>query len=210
MLFKNLWQQVVSLKNQFLSPADNKRTDFYGDNLENIMRILVEIYQGIRQVTKSNFIVGIKLNSSDFSSEGFSEDDSYRVIVKMSNLGIDFIEISGGNYERTKFLENSNGEAFFLKFSKKSQVSVNIPIMLTGGLSSQEAMENVVTNEGIAMVGSVRPFVLNPNSPEKMLSGIFEGLKLPHLTTGVKVIDNKLGHGGSSILWATDETIILK
>ena len=118
----------------------------------------------------------------------------------MSNLGIDFIEISGGNYERTKFLENSNGEAFFLKFSKKSQVSVNIPIMLTGGLSSQEAMENVVTNEGIAMVGSVRPFVLNPNSPEKMLSGIFEGLKLPHLTTGVKVIDNKLGHGGSSIL----------
>lgn len=164
------------------------------------MRILVEIYQGIRQLTKSNFIVGIKLNSSDFSSEGFSEDDSYRVIVKMSNLGIDFIEISGGNYERTKFLENSNGEAFFLKFSKKSQVSVNIPIMLTGGLSSQEAMENVVTNEGIAMVGSVRPFVLNPNSPEKMLSGIFEGLKLPHLTTGVKVIDNKLGHGGSSIL----------
>lgn len=77
------------------------------------MRILVEIYQGIRQVTKSNFIVGIKLNSSDFSSEGFSEDDSYRVIVKMSNLGIDFIEISGGNYERTNFLENSNGEAFF-------------------------------------------------------------------------------------------------
>ena len=60
------------LINQFLSPADNRRKDEYGGTLENRMRFMVEVFQGIREVTAPRFIIGLKLNSSDFTEDGFS------------------------------------------------------------------------------------------------------------------------------------------
>ena len=48
----------------------------------------------------SLFIVGIKLNSTDFTPDGFSKADSLYVAQRLAKLGIDFIEVSGGNYER--------------------------------------------------------------------------------------------------------------
>lgn len=58
------------LLNQFLSPWDNRREDEYGGNIENRMRVIVEIYEGIRAHTPADFIVGIKINSSDFKEGG--------------------------------------------------------------------------------------------------------------------------------------------
>jgi len=117
------------LINQFLSPADNQRTDQYGGSLENRMRFLLEIYQGLREATTPEFIVGLKLNSTDFTAQGFSEEDSRQVILRMAELGIDFVEISGGNYEKTKFMEVGEG-AFFLDFAKDIQQQVTTPIIL--------------------------------------------------------------------------------
>ncbi|WP_373823382.1 NADH oxidase [Neisseria dentiae] len=92
------------LISQFLSPHHNRRNDKWGGSLENRMRFLVEIYQGIRAAVGSEFLVGLKLNSADFQKGGFDENDSIRVVQKMSELGIDFIEISGGNYESPEML----------------------------------------------------------------------------------------------------------
>ncbi|MCC9878512.1 NADH:flavin oxidoreductase/NADH oxidase family protein [Streptococcus agalactiae] len=181
------------LINQFLSPADNKRTDQYGGSLENRMRILVEIYQGIRAVTPADFIVGLKINSTDFSAKGFSEEDSKQVILKMADLGIDFVEISGGNYEKTVFMDSNSGGAFFLDFAKSVQSQVTIPIILTGGLTNPQAMEEVVAKEGIQMVGLARALVVNPNLPNDIKAGKAEPIHLARLTTGFKGLDKKLG-----------------
>lgn len=43
------------LINQFLSPADNQRTDLYGGSLENRMRFLLEIYQGLPEKVGPDF-----------------------------------------------------------------------------------------------------------------------------------------------------------
>ena len=90
------------LINQFLSPSDNQRTDEYGGTLENRMRFVVEIYQGMRAALGADFPIGLKLNSSDFKEGGFTEEDSVEVVKKMAELGIDLIEVSGGSYENPK------------------------------------------------------------------------------------------------------------
>jgi len=180
------------LINQFLSPADNRRTDEYGGTLENRMRFMVEVFQGIREVTSPRFIIGLKLNSSDFTEEGFSETDSLKVIIKMAELGIDFVEISGGNYEKTKVTDVGQG-VFFLDFAKKAQNSVDIPIMLTGGLTSRQGIEDVINKEEIALVGLGRSLIMNPDIPNQLASGEFESVQLPRLSTGIKKLDMKVG-----------------
>lgn len=44
------------------------------------MRFLVEIYQGMRQNLGQDYPIGLKINSTDFKTDGFSEADSLAVI----------------------------------------------------------------------------------------------------------------------------------
>uniref|UniRef100_A0AC35G558 NADH:flavin oxidoreductase/NADH oxidase N-terminal domain-containing protein n=1 Tax=Panagrolaimus sp. PS1159 TaxID=55785 RepID=A0AC35G558_9BILA len=66
------------LLSQFMSPKSNKRTDEYGGSRENRIRIVLEIYNGIREVVPSEtgFIVGIKMNSVEFENEGLSVEEA--------------------------------------------------------------------------------------------------------------------------------------
>ncbi|GAC44029.1 NADH:flavin oxidoreductase/NADH oxidase family protein [Paenibacillus popilliae] len=184
------------LVNQFLSPFDNKRTDKYGGILENRMRFLVEIYQGMREALGPQFPIGLKLNSSDFKEGGFTEEDSIEVVKKMAELGIDLIEISGGSYENPKMSTGTgegSGEVFFLEYAKKVKSTVDIPIVVTGGFRSKESMEEALLNNKTSMIGIARPLALVPDIPNQIMEGRYETVKTQRLTTGIKILDQKLG-----------------
>ncbi len=105
------------LTNQFLSPADNQRTDRYGGSLDNRMQFLVEVYQGLREKVGPDFTIALKLNASDFKEEGFGFEDCKHVVKIMSDLGIDLIEISGGNYETPVFGSDYENGAGFVTYA---------------------------------------------------------------------------------------------
>lgn len=180
------------LLNQFLSPHDNQRTDEYGGSLENRMRIIIEIYQGIREKTGKDFPIALKINSSDFRSDGFSEEDSLKVIQKMDQLGIDLIEISGGNYENPKMQGIGKG-AFFIDYAKKIKQIISTPIIVTGGFNTANGMETAIENNETDFIGLARPLVMVPDLPKQLKWGNFTSVKLNHLTTGSKRLDRKVG-----------------
>src|SRR5229473_6039066 len=53
----------------------------------------------IRSAVSPSFAVAVKLNSADFQRGGFDADDAQRVIAMLAPLGVDLVELSGGNYE---------------------------------------------------------------------------------------------------------------
>jgi 2,4-dienoyl-CoA reductase-like NADH-dependent reductase (Old Yellow Enzyme family) len=47
-----------------------------------------------------DFVVGVKLNSSDYVQGGLTEDDALYNVETLANTAmVDFVEVSGGNYE---------------------------------------------------------------------------------------------------------------
>lgn len=185
------------LINQFLSPHHNRRTDKWGGNLENRMRFLVAIYQAIRAVVQPEFLVGLKLNSADFQKGGFDENDSIQVVQKMSELGIDFIEISGGNYESPAMLttkaSTQKREAFFLDYAEKARAVSQVPLIITGGFRSQQAMNDALQSGHLDLVGVARPFALLPDLPNQMQNGTYQTITTHRIQTGCKAVDDKLG-----------------
>lgn len=179
------------LLNQFLSPHSNRRVDEYGGSLENRMRIIVEIYNGIREKVGDDFTIALKINSSDFSKDGFSEEDSLKVIQKFDNLGIDLIEISGGNYENPTMQGVGKG-AFFINYASKVKKIVTTPIAVTGGFSTAEGINNAIENNETDLVGMARPLVMVPDLPNRMATGTFIKANVHHLTTGSKAFDKKI------------------
>ncbi|MDY2797279.1 NADH:flavin oxidoreductase/NADH oxidase family protein [[Pasteurella] aerogenes] len=185
------------LISQFLSPHHNRREDKWGGSLENRMRFLVEIYHAIRAAVQPEFLVGLKLNSADFQKGGFDEADSIQVVQKMAELGIDFIEISGGNYENPEMLStkasSQKREAFFLDYAEKARAVCNVPLIITGGFRSENAMSKALQSGHLDFIGIARPFALQPDLPNQIQQGNYQTLVTNRIKTGFAPVDNKLG-----------------
>ncbi|MBU2873793.1 NADH:flavin oxidoreductase/NADH oxidase family protein [Marinobacter salexigens] len=192
------------LVSQFLSPHHNQRTDEWGGSAEKRMKFVLEVYRAIRASTNPDFCVGIKLNSADFQRGGFTEDESLAVIDALASEGIDLVEVSGGNYESPAMAKGtgkgkgSGGvkqstlarEAYFLEFAEKVRKRVDVPLMVTGGFRTSEGMARAIASGATDLVGLARPLVVEPDLPNRIMSGeAFTSLVRP-IKTGIKAIDN--------------------
>jgi 2,4-dienoyl-CoA reductase-like NADH-dependent reductase (Old Yellow Enzyme family) len=164
------------LLSQFLSPLTNRRTDAYGGSVENRARLLLEIVRAVRGTVGIAFAVSVKLNSADFQRGGFDAADS-RVVAKLLDAEkIDLLEISGGNYESFAPFEGHTSErsrareAFFLEFARDVRAEVALPLMVTGGFRSRDAMESALA-DGVDVIGMARPLIMEPELPGRLLSG---------------------------------------
>jgi len=184
------------LISQFLSPHDNRRTDKYGGSLENRMRFLKEIYLGMREELGKNFTIGIKINSTDFKEDGLTEEDSLETIVELANLGLDFVEISGGTYERPAMMgatSKSTNQVFFAEYSKKLKQKIEIPVVVTGGIRSINAMNTLLNDNTTDFIGIARPLTIDPNIPNKIKQGTYTIVETTRVSTGVKKLDKIFG-----------------
>ena len=184
------------LISQFLSPHDNRRTDKYGGSLENRMRFLKEIYLGMREELGKDFNIGIKINSTDFKEDGLTEEDSLKTIIELADLGIDFVEISGGTYERPAMMgatSKSTNQVFFAEYSKKLKQKVDIPVIVTGGIRSINAMNTLLNDNTTDFIGIARPLTIDPNIPNKIKQGTYTIVETTRVSTGVKKLDKIFG-----------------
>lgn len=184
------------LISQFLSPHDNRRTDKYGDSLENRMRFLKEIYLGMREELGKDFTIGIKINSTDFKEDGLTEEDSLKTIIELANLGLDFVEISGGTYEKPAMMgatSKSTNQVFFAEYSKKLKQKIEIPVVVTGGIRSINAMNTLLNDNTTDFIGIARPLTIDPNIPNKIKQGTYAIVETTRVSTGVKKLDKIFG-----------------
>ncbi|KAF9225838.1 FMN-linked oxidoreductase [Gyrodon lividus] len=170
---------------QFLNPKSNTRTDQY--SLKNALRMVHEIVDGIRDVVPKDFIVGIKINSADYVEAGETPSDervlkgTQHVLDHIRSIAhwgtIDFIEISGGDYESPDFMSTkatSSRQAFFAHFAKKARehmktdapADVALPlILLTGGLRSPAHLQTALDAGHADILGIGRGSILRPDLP---------------------------------------------
>lgn len=187
------------LISQFLSPLSNLRTDAWGGSPENRRRFVLEVYRAIRAEVGPAVPVGIKLNSADFQKGGFAEDESLEVVRALAAEGIDLLEISGGTYTSSAMLgvddslkeSTRKREAYFLAYAERVRAELpDLPLMLTGGFRTAEAMVDAVASGAVDLVGLGRPLAVQPDFPADLLAGrVSESVVRPR-RSGIKLLDN--------------------
>jgi len=182
------------LISQFLSPITNRREDDWGGSLENRARFLLTIVRKCRETLGSDYPISVKLNSADFQKGGFTLQESAQVAAWLSAEKIDLLEISGGTYEQVRLLGHDKEsaksenpvldkevrestrlrEAYFLKYAKTIQDSIDIPLMVTGGFRSRASMSEALSNNELDVVGIARPLCAHPNFSQQLLDAEIE------------------------------------
>ncbi|WP_373529770.1 NADH:flavin oxidoreductase/NADH oxidase family protein [Nostoc sp.] len=199
------------LINQFLSPLSNQRHDDWGGTPEKRMRFLLEVYQGIRNSLGQDFPISVKLNSADFQRGGFTEEESINVVQVLEQVGVDLIEISGGTYEKLAMMGQTDiaqkestrqREAYFLEYVRKVRSSISLPIMLTGGFRSADAMTQAIEEGSVDVIGLARPLAIAPNLPIELLTNRTSGITLQPQITQTNDLDQQ---GMLEIIWYTQQ-----
>ncbi|KAJ7021686.1 hypothetical protein C8F04DRAFT_1013071 [Mycena alexandri] len=162
---------------QFMSLKSNQRTDEYSCTPSNALRLLHRIVLDIRAAVPSDFILGLKLNAADYTDSGEVTRalDHVRTIAEWKM--VDFIEISGGDYEKPDFLTHSASpsvrQTLFAEFSLQALGAVeSIPqgplILLTGGLTTPAQLHGELTSGHAHLLGLGRSAVLCPDLPARL------------------------------------------
>lgn len=153
------------LLSQFLSPLFNHRTDAYGGDIANRMRLLLEVIAAVRHAVGPGYPVALKLNSSDQLEGGLIEDDALAVITALDGTSLDLIDISGGTYfPGAKSASDSGGRGpYFLEFAKRARKRTSKPLMLTGGIKTHAQAEQAICSGAVDVVGLARAFCIEPD-----------------------------------------------
>lgn len=153
------------LINEFLSPISNQRADRYGGNRENRTRILFEIVERIKEVWPQNRPIAVRISATDWMEQGWTIDDSVWLSIKLSQAGIDIIDVSsGGTVPGAKIV---SGPGYQLPFASsiKREVKDTLYVGTVGMITSADQAETILANGDADLVFIAREFLRNPYFP---------------------------------------------
>ena len=160
------WYMLQAVVNRDL----NHRTDKYGGQDENLIRMPKEIIEGIRKECGPDFLVYVKMNAHN-TAEGVDDYDLLAYYVKtLTESGVDLVEISGSDFTR----QTRTAECYYIDAVKYLRERFpEITLSLVGGIYSEEAIDRVL--ETTDFVSMARTLLTQPDFILKLKNG--EALK---------------------------------
>ena len=161
---------------QFLSPVSNKRSDQWGGKLENRIRIIKEIVEGVRERIGFDYPIMAKINCSDFVEEGLDPLEVSEIIKLLAGFRVSAFELSGGTAGvplnrlpvRSGVASARDEECYYQEegeFIRKRTPGIILGIC--GGIRSAQKMEELL-GRGFDFVALSRPFIREPDLVRKM------------------------------------------
>ncbi|WOO86916.1 NADH:flavin oxidoreductase [Mollicutes bacterium LVI A0039] len=150
---------------QWMNPEINTRNDEYGTDRT---KFVVDLYMAVRAEVGPDFPIAIKLNSEEKIGDTSNHEAMLALCIKLDELGIDMLEVSGFAPSRTKVtLEN---ESYFAEFATKLKAQVKCPVMLTGGNKTYNNIDKVLKETNVDYIGLSRTLVSEPDLVEKWIT----------------------------------------
>jgi len=141
---------------RFINPYFNKRTDKYGGNTLNRLRIVLEMIKVIKQNTGLH--INCRLNAFDIQKGGMTIDETIEIAKLLEKHGVDSLQIT--RPRSPQYFSRENYEKKILASDCNSIIDhVNIPVIMGGGVTTQKQINNVLNKTNIDFISMQRPFV---------------------------------------------------
>lgn len=149
------------LLDQFFSPLTNKRADEYGGDVNNRIKIHLEVIKAVRAAVGEDFPIFLRLGASDYMEGGATIEDSKLAAIEFEKAGVDIIDISGGF--NGYVIPGVTKQGYFAPLSEAVREVVSIPVILTGGVTEATAAEELLTDGKADLIGVGRAIYKDSN-----------------------------------------------
>jgi 2,4-dienoyl-CoA reductase (NADPH2) len=160
------------LINQFIVTKTNKREDEWGGSFENRIRFPIEIVRQVRERVGKNFIVIYRLSMLDLVEDGSTWDEVVHLAKEIEKAGATIINTGIGWHEaRVPTIATMVPRGGFSWVTKRLMGEVKIPLITTNRINMPDTAEQILADGHANMVSMARPFLADPDLPNKALQG---------------------------------------
>lgn len=178
------------LINQFIAPRTNKRTDRYGGEFENRIRLALDIVKAVRKKTGSEFIIIFRLSMLDLVDGGSEWKEVVDLAKKLEAAGVTIINTGIGWHEaRIPTIATMVPRAAFSWVTEKLKPEISIPLITTNRINTPDVAEEIIAAGQADMVSMARPFLADPEFMNKAQQG-----KAHHINTCISCNQACLDH----------------
>lgn len=158
--------------NEFLVSATNHRTDEWGGDFANRMRLAVEIVARTREAVGKDFIIIYRLSMIDLIPDGNSWDETVTLAKAIEAAGATIINTGIGWHEaRVPTIATSVPRGAFTWVTKKMKREVSIPLVTSNRINLPSTAEQVLADGCADMVSLARPMLADAEFVKKAREG---------------------------------------
>jgi 2,4-dienoyl-CoA reductase-like NADH-dependent reductase (Old Yellow Enzyme family)/thioredoxin reductase len=160
------------LVDQFLSPSSNKRQDFYGGDLPNRARFLIEIIQAVKEAVKDGCPVWCRINGLEYGiKDGTTLEQAKETARLAEKAGADAIHVSAYGPEAPQNLVSPGpGSGVLAHLGQGIKEAVTVPVILVGRITP-ETGERILAEGKADLVSLGKALLADPEIPNKVASG---------------------------------------
>lgn len=149
------------LLHQFLSPLSNQRDDEYGGSFENRTRLLLEVFDAVREVFPADKPVGVRISATDWVEGGWDLDDSVALAALLEHKHCDFYHVSSGGLSPLQ--EIPMGPGYQVELCATITQSTEMATIAVGMIDDAMQAETIVRTGQSDMVGLARGMLVDPH-----------------------------------------------
>jgi 2,4-dienoyl-CoA reductase-like NADH-dependent reductase (Old Yellow Enzyme family) len=155
----------------FLSRYSNKRDDLYGGSLDNRMRFLRNVVDGIKSAVRRDFLVVVRISGEEFVPEGIEVAEAIEIGRRLEPQGIAALSVSVGVYESFNKLSMVSGEpeGQWLHVAEAVKRGTDLPVIGVGRIKRGEVAEAALARGQIDLAAFGRAAVADPDLPRKLM-----------------------------------------
>ncbi len=158
--------------NQFLVTHTNRRTDRWGGDYANRMRLPVEVVRRVRAATGPDFILIFRLSLIDLVPNGSTWEEVVVLAKAIERAGASLINTGIGWHEaRVPTIATSVPRAAFAHLTARLRPEMTIPVITSNRINTPEVAEAILAARQADMVSMARPFLADPDFVAKAASG---------------------------------------
>lgn len=166
------------LIHEFLSPLSNQRTDEYGGSFENRIRFLLEITAVIRAVWPAEYPLFVRISATDWTTGGWSLEDSIQLATVLKDRGVDLIDCSSGGL--VAHAKITVGPLYQVPFAEKIHQESGMLTGAVGMITTAKEAEEIIATGKANLVIMARELLRDPYFPLHAAHELgFEGMPWP-------------------------------
>jgi 2,4-dienoyl-CoA reductase-like NADH-dependent reductase (Old Yellow Enzyme family) len=151
------------LVNQFLSHLINRRTDEYGGDLENRMRLALEIFEICRAAWPVDKPMGVRISATDWVEGGWGIEDSITLTKRLKALGCDYVVSSSGGVVTAQLI--TAGPGYQVPFAERIKHDTGVVSMAVGQITEPAQAEAILQEGRADLIAIGRRMMFNPRWP---------------------------------------------
>jgi 2,4-dienoyl-CoA reductase-like NADH-dependent reductase (Old Yellow Enzyme family) len=148
------------LLHEFLSPLSNHRTDRYGGNLENRMRLLLRVTESLRNRLPDDLPLFVRISATDWADGGWDIDQSVELACRLKGLGVDLIDVSSGALVPRARIPV--GKGYQVPFARRIRDETGILTGAVGMITEPQHANEIITSGDADLVFLARELLRQP------------------------------------------------